>query len=108
MKDTIIAILLSLLASFLYDALKTVLKHKPTNNDSHEYTKKYFRDVKMEFLISFPLGIFFSFASTKCPKSMFIGAMTLSFFMFLISFMAFMCLVEIVNNLTNDYTDDDF
>lgn len=107
MKETIIAILLSLLASFIYDTIKTFLKRKPTNTDSHEYTKKYFRDVKLEFYVSFPSGIFFSFISSYAPESMYVGMQTLAFFMFFVSLMAFTCLVEIVNNLSNNHSDDD-
>lgn len=107
MSDTLIAIILSLISSFIYDALKTTLKRKPSCDDSHEYTLKYVRDIKMEFYISLPLGILFLFFSTRCPDSMQIGALTLSFFMFSISLMAFMCLTEVVNNLSNHNSNDD-
>ena len=107
MKETIIAILISLLASFLYDSIKTFIKRRPTNNDAHEYTKKYFRDVKLEFYISFPCGIIFAFISSFAPHSMNVCMQALSFFMFFVSFMAFTCLVEMVNNLTNNHSEDD-
>lgn len=106
MKDTIIAIIVGLITSFVYDSLKILLKRKPTNKDSHEYSKKYFRDVKLEFYVSFPLGILLAFVSTKCPEPMNLGAKALSFFMFFISLMAFTCLVEMVNNLTNYHSDE--
>ncbi len=104
MKDTIIAIIVGLITSFVYDSLKTLLKRKPASNDSHEYTRKYFRDVKLEFYISFPAGVLLAFTSIKCPEPMNIGAQALSFFMFFISLMAFTCLAEMVNNLTNDHS----
>lgn len=106
MKDTIIAIIISLVASFVYDSLKTLLKRKPTSADSHEYSRKYFRDVKLEFYVSFSLGVLLAFTSVQFPESMKICAQALSFFMFFISLMAFMCLVEMVNNLTNHHPDE--
>lgn len=106
MKETVSAIVLSLLASFIYDFIKTTLKHKPTLKDSHEYTQKYFHDVKLEFFVSFPLGILLILLSVWYPASKQL-LFTFAFFLFFISLMAFMCLVEIVNNLTNHHSDND-
>ena len=106
MRETVTAIVLSLFASFIYDSIKTAIKRKPTSQDSHEYTQKYFHDVKLEFYISFPLGILFALSSVWHPEEKQL-LFTLAFFMFFISLMAFMCLVEIVNNLTNQHSNDD-
>lgn len=102
MKETIIAIALSLLASFIYDTIKTFFRHKPTIDDSREYSKKYLRDVKLEFFISFPLGILFAFLPIEVSDSTAFYIKVLSFFMFFVSLMAFVCLVEMINNLTDD------
>ena len=107
MQETLTALFLSILASFLYDALKTFALHKPTIKDSHEYSKKYFRAVKTEFFVSFPTGIVCMALSTTISNSMSLFLKTLSFFMFLIAFMAFVCLSEMVNNLTHDDSDND-
>lgn len=107
MYDILFAIISGLITSFIYDAIKKFLKHKPTKNDSQKYTEKYFRDIKFEFYISFPLGIFFALFSSKCTTdSTYIGSLTLSFFMFFISLMAFICLTEVVNNLSDNNSNE--
>ena len=107
MNDTIIALLFSLLASFLYDSIKTFFLHKPTIKDSHEYSRKYLRDVKLEFFISFPTGILCLFLPTVMSDAPVTYLQALAFFMFFVSLMAFICLVEMVNNLTKDNSDND-
>ena len=101
MHDILFAIISGLITSLIYDSAKKFFKQKPSKNDSHEYTKKYFRDVKLEFYISFPLGILLILASIWYPDAKQL-LFTFAFFLFFVSLMAFMCLTEIVNNLTND------
>lgn len=107
MKDTIVAIILSLVASFLYDLIKKALQQKPesTTSDS-KFSKNYFRKVKKEFYISFTIGIVLSLLPITGHSFIDIGIQVLSLFMFFISLMAFMCLVELIDYFTNNDSAD--
>ena len=108
MKDTIFAIMLSLIASFLYDLIKKTLHQKPKPTTSYsKFSKDYFRKVKKEFYISFAIGIVLSLLPNAGYSFIDIGIQVLSLFMFFISLMAFMCLVELIDYFTNNDSTDD-
>lgn len=106
MKDTIIAIIVSIIASFIYDSIKKFFHSTPESDSYKKYSKEYFKSVKKEFYISFPLGIVFSIFPRTSSEFINIGIRITSFFMFFISLMAFMCLVEMVNHFTDNNTED--
>lgn len=105
MKDTIFAIIISLIASFIYDVLKNFFSRKQYS-DSHKFSPKYFNSVKREFFISFPLGIIFSIIPKTGNAFSDLAVQILSFFMFSISLMSFFCLIELVNDLSDDNSND--
>ena len=107
MKDTIIAIIISIIASFLYYAIKNLLhRRKEPSTHANKFSKKYFSSVKKEFYISLPIGIAFSTLPDTASEFINVGMRTTSFISFFISLMAFMCLVEMIEHFANDDTDN--
>ena len=105
MLDTIFAIVLSLFTSFLYDWLKKILSSKSTSKV--KYSKEYVSSVKKEFYIGFFSGILL----TVIPDTKFdifnLFKDVLSYFMFFIALMGFMCSVEVINYFSDNNTHDD-
>lgn len=108
MPDSIISIGLSIIAAFLYDILKNAYLNKKNNFTSvrEKYSKAYVRSVKIEFYVGFFLGILFiSIPNTKWD---FLNILlsSLSYFLFFIALMGFMCLVDVVNHFFDTNTKD--
>lgn len=108
MKDTFIAIIISLIASFIYDAIKNFLhRKKQPLTHINRYSKKYFSEVKNEFYISLPIGITLAILPDTPYGFINVAMRTTSFFCFFLTLMAFMCLVDMIEYFTNDSSDDD-
>jgi len=112
MKDILVSIVLSIISSFCYDAIKTIISELKNRRKlekseySISYSAKYIKAIKKQFYICFPLGILFLiFTRTKYSfLNTFNGVM--SFWMFVLSLFAFMCSIEAINHFTNKNSDN--
>lgn len=111
MSEIIYTIVLSLLSSFCYDGIKTIILNQKENKKeipSHrKYTKKYIRAVKKEFYVSLPLGIVFLYFYNGNNSFLDTFRLVMSGLMFFICIMSFACAIEIINNTSNNDSNND-
>ena len=107
MFDTLISIAASIIAAILYDALKKAYANSDnaSNTSGKKHSQKDVLPIKKEFYIGFFLGI--CLCSIPNTKFQFINIaidvfMYLSFF---VALMGFMCLVELVDDFSNNGTN---
>lgn len=93
MKENLIAIGISILASFLYELIKkAVISNRKIETHSHTtYSKKYISSVKKEFYIGFFSGILLILIPNTKYEFLNIAIKISSFFMLFIALMGFMC-----------------
>lgn len=108
MKDTIIALTISLIASFVYDWLKNAFRKNSDSNSvsGTKYSKKYISAVKKEFYIGFFAGIALSIIPETRFETINLAINIFSYFMFFIALIGFQCAIEIVNHFTDDNSDN--
>ena len=109
MNNSIISIILSIIAAFIYDAIKKAYSNQKAilQTEISEYSPKYILSVKREFYIAFFLGIaFMSIPDTQ--NSFFdLGFNILAYFSFFIALMGFMCLVDVVKHMSDKASNND-
>lgn len=106
MLNTFFSILISLISAYLYDLIKEQIKKHNTSKPTIKYSEKYISDVKLEFYISFAIGIFLT--AIRPIKHSFLNHVVtvISYMSFFISLMGFMCLVDVVNYFFNNNSND--
>lgn len=108
MIKSIISIILSIIAAFIYDAVKKAYINRKAFPQSEiiKYSPQYILSVKREFYIGFFLGI--AFISIPDMQYSFFNVMldVFAYFSFFIALMGFMCLVDVVNYMSNKTTND--
>lgn len=108
MTNSIISIVLSIIAAFLYDVVKKAYTEQKScpGTEISKYSPKYILSVKKEFYIGFFTGIAF----TSIPDTQYtfldLGFDVLSYFSFFIALMGFMCLVDVVNHMSDKTSND--
>lgn len=108
MTNSIISIVLSIIATFLYDVVKKAYTEQKScpGTEISKYSPKYILSVKKEFYIGFFTGIAF----TSIPDTQYtfldLGFDVLSYFSFFIALMGFMCLVDVVNHMSDKTSND--
>lgn len=111
MKDTIIAIVISIIASFIYDKIKSIYsnysKTKNSFSKPQRCSPKYLKSVKKEFFVAFSFGILFSVIPQTKYEFVNIAIDISTFFSFFVTLMAFMCMEEIVNSFSDKNPDKD-
>lgn len=107
MKENLIAIGISILASFLYELIKkTVTSNHKTENSLHtQYSKTYISSVKKEFYIGFFAGILLLLIPNTKYEFLNIAIKISSFFMLFIALMGFICATDIIKNLSDNCTN---
>ncbi len=100
MSSTLFTIITGIISAAIYDYLKKHLALKQENESTMKYSKEYVHKVKIEFYVSFFIGIALTFFH---PTGIFLPFVisTLSYMSFFISLMGFMCLVDVVNHFLN-------
>lgn len=108
MIDAIVAIVISLMASFIYDSLKKSFENRSvvSSDIQQKFSKKYVATVKKQFYIGFVLGILFTIVPETDYQFVNLFFRIMSYFMFFIALMGFMCAVEIINHFSDKDTDD--
>lgn len=111
MFEIITTIVLSLLSSFCYDGIKAMILNQKENKNEipsqKKYTKKYIRAVKREFYVSLPLGIVFLYFYNGNNSFLDTFRLVMSGLMFFFCIMAFACAIEIINNTSDNDSDND-
>ncbi|MGN6715302.1 hypothetical protein [Anaerocolumna jejuensis] len=109
MFEILFSIILSLISSACYDAVKKILTERKSIKKQipvKRYSKKYIKSVKKEFYICFPLGILFLLLSRTSNETLLIFDFVMAILMFFFALMAFMCSVEIINYFADENADD--
>ena len=103
MTNIIISLVVSIVAAFLYDIIKKMYFSRETDTklDSETYSKKYIHSIKHEFYIGFFLGIIFMTAPDTEYSFINITFDIFAYFSFFVALMGFMCLVDVVNSMSN-------
>jgi hypothetical protein len=100
MSSTLFTIITGIISAAIYDYLKKHLALKQENESTMKYSKEYVHKVKIEFYVSFFIGIALTFFHPTGKFLPFVIS-TLSYMSFFISLMGFMCLVDVVNHFLN-------
>lgn len=100
MSSTLFTIITGIISTAIYDYLKKHLALKQENESTMKYSKEYVHKVKIEFYVSFFIGIALTFFHPTVKFLPFVIS-TLSYMSFFISLMGFMCLVDVVNHFLN-------
>lgn len=108
MREIIISIVLSLISSFCYDAIRSIIQERKQykSDNTIPYSAKYIRAIKKEFYICLPLGITFLYFSNVSNQWLRTFNLIMSAGCFFLTLMAFMCSIEVINNLSNKDTND--
>jgi len=104
--DHFLSIVFGIVSAYIYDKLKEAYENTEKETTTEEYDENYIISVKKEFYISFILGIVFNLIPNVKYDFFNILFNTLTYFSFFISLMGFMCLVDVVNYLTNKNTNN--
>lgn len=106
MLNTIISIIISIVASFIYDGIKKGYSSRKQENSVPEiYSKEYVLSVKKEFYWGFFLGIIFISIPDTNYEFFNLLFNILAYFSFFVALMGFMCLVDVINHLFNKDTN---
>ena len=108
MFENILSLVISLLASLLFELLKVFfikIRSKNAISNSSDGSRYSLRSIRAEFYISFVLGISFSLVkdSRSALFNKFIHFAT--YFSFFIALMGFMCLDEKFKNISENVRD---
>lgn len=108
MTSSLISITLSIIAAFIYDAVKKAYTEQKSYSDTEtsEHSPKYILSVKREFYIGFFAGIAFTSIPNTQYSFLNLGFDILSYFSFFIALMGFMCLVDVVNHMSDKASND--
>ena len=108
MVNSIISIILSIIAAYIYDLIKKISASKKDNTHTGyiKCSKSYIRSVKTEFYLGFFLGI--TFMAVPDTRHLFfdLSLDILGYFSFFIALMGFMCLADIVKHMSDKAASD--
>jgi len=106
MREIIISLVLSLISSFCYDAIKSIFQERKQykSNSSVPYSSQYIKAIKKEFYICFPLGILFLYMSRTSNNWLQVFNLIMAFWMFFFTLTAFICSIEVINHFANKNT----
>lgn len=102
--ETIKSLIISIAASAIFAFLQNLYQHRKTYKA--KYSHEYVKSVKIEFYLGFISSI--CLLLVPVSDSLFINSLinVLTFFSMFLTLMGFMCLVDVVNFLTDKTPND--
>ncbi|EGW40686.1 hypothetical protein [Desulfosporosinus sp. OT] len=109
MNDLIVGVVSGIITTYLVKWLQYVFKGDGSTEEHLNTSEEYINKIKREFYFCFPIALVLVIVSRYTPSDSFlsVGIITTATILFTLSLFAFMCAMDVVNELTNSNSDQE-